>query len=289
MTAAEIARALHGFRVGHWWRCRCPVHGSHQASPALQDGDYALIVNCWAGCSRGDILEALKRLGLFDGTFEPSKEFPDKHTRDYAERKLARARAIWERARDGRGSTIEHWFRVRGIDLPVPRTLRWARSCRHPTGGWWPVMIARVDNFDGELMGIRRIYLLPDGSGKAPVKPLERLALGPVAGGAVRLTTATSEHRLVGEGIETCLSAMEVAELSGWDAGDTSALKNLVLPPAIRIVRILADNDTNGAGQRAARIAAHRWLKEGREVRIAWPRPGCDFNDMAMGAANAAQ
>jgi putative DNA primase/helicase len=53
-------------------------------------------------------------------------------------------------------------------------------------------------------------------------------------------------------------------------------------------VVILADHDENGAGERAARLAADRWLAEGRRVRIAMPpQPGTDFNDVMLGRAYA--
>jgi putative DNA primase/helicase len=49
----------------------------------------------------------------------------------------------------------------------------------------------------------------------------------------------------------------------------------LILPAEVRDVLIAADHDASGAGERAARIAAARWLAEGRRVRIAIPpEPG---------------
>lgn len=278
MNAAAIAKTLRGHRAGRWWRVRCPVHGGHQESLALRDGDCALIVRCHAGCPRRDILEALERQGLLDGTYRPA---PPNHDRDaiFAQRMREYARKIWEGAAPGCGSPIETWFRVRRIDLPVPPALRWARSCPHPSKITCPAMIARVDNVEGEFIGIRRTFLLPDGSAKAPVAPV-RASLGPVAGGAIRLARAVGEHLLIGEGIESCLSAMWAAELPAWAAGDTGALKNLVLPKSIRTVTILADNDLDQSrGPAAARAAADRLVRQGFRVRIAWPPPGCDFAD----------
>jgi putative DNA primase/helicase len=56
----------------------------------------------------------------------------------------------------------------------------------------------------------------------------------------------------------------------------------------VRHVIILADNDPNGAGERAARKAAARWLAEGRRVRIAMPpEPGSDMADVLAGRAYA--
>jgi len=56
MSAAEIAKALHGYRAGQWWRCRCPAHQGRSASLALRDGNSRLLVKCWAGCDPRDVL-----------------------------------------------------------------------------------------------------------------------------------------------------------------------------------------------------------------------------------------
>ena len=60
------------------------------------------------------------------------------------------------------------------------------------------------------------------------------------------------------------------------------------LPPIVRQVIILADDDFSGAGERTACSAAARWLAEGRRVRIVVPpEPGTDFNDMLAGRRHA--
>jgi phage/plasmid primase-like uncharacterized protein len=95
---------------------------------------------------------------------------------------------------------------------------------------------------------------------------------------------------MVGEGIETVLSAVQATGLAAWAALSTSGLVALVLPPLplAATVVILADNDRNGAGARAARSAAARWVTEGRRVRLAMPpEPGTDFNDVLLGRAYA--
>ena len=67
------------------------------------------------------------------------------------------------------------------------------------------------------------------------------------AGGAVRLVPA-QEALLVGEGIETCLAAMQATAQPAWAALSTSGLIGLRLPPIVGSVVILADNDSSGAG-----------------------------------------
>jgi hypothetical protein len=128
-------------------------------------------------------------------------------------------------------------------------------------------------------------YLARDGRGQR--HRLDRASLGPVGGGAVRLTPAI-ETLLIGEGVETCLAAIEATAQHAWAALSTSGMTALELPPIVRTVVILADHDESGAGERASRLAADRWLAEGRRVRIAIPpEPRTDFNDVLRGGAYA--
>jgi putative DNA primase/helicase len=79
---------------------------------------------------------------------------------------------------------------------------------------------------------------------------------------------------------------MQVSGWPGWAALSTVGLENLILPPDARMILICADNDENGAGQRAAHRAARRWLVQQRRVRIAMPpQAGADFNDLLTGRA----
>ena len=85
---------------------------------------------------------------------------------------------------------------------------------------------------------------------------------------------------MVGEGIETCLAAMQASGHPAWAALSTSGLRALDLPEDVREVIVLADGDE--AGGAAARECALRWQREGRRVRIACPPQGMDFNDLLM-------
>ena len=102
-----------------------------------------------------------------------------------------------------------------------------------------------------------------------------------------RAADAPGRALMVGEGIETCLTAMQATAMPAWVALSTSGVAALLLPPEVRHVIILADNDASGAGELAARTAAARWLGEGRRVRIATPaQPGTDMADVLAGHAH---
>jgi hypothetical protein len=157
--------------------------------------------------------------------------------------------------------------------------LRFHAGLKHPSGGIWPAMVALVTSgADGTPLAIHRTFLARDGSGKAPVDP-QKMMLGPCRGGAVRLAEP-DELLMVGEGIETCLAAMQTSGHAAWAALSTSGLRTLDLPGDVHDVIILADGDE--AGETAAQDCAVRWKREGRRVRIARPPQGLDFNDLLM-------
>jgi hypothetical protein len=82
-------------------------------------------------------------------------------------------------------------------------------------------MIAKVVNADGEMIGVHTTYLQVDGGAKAAIDPV-RASLGPIGGGAVQLGRIEPERPLiVGEGIESTLSLMQ---LRGYRAGQHSVL-----------------------------------------------------------------
>jgi putative DNA primase/helicase len=272
--AEHIARALGGAqKEGRGWRCRCPVHGGHSLSLAEGRGG-RLLVKCWGNsCPPGEILRELRRLHL-------GSRHAAVRTIEHidAGQSTAWARAIWQRARDARRSPVERYLASRGITIEPPLCLRWLPSCRHPSGVFLPAMIARVDNVDGELIGIQRTYLTCNG------RRYDRASLGRISGGAVQLAPAASTLA-VAEGIETALSILLATEIPTWAALSTSGLRSLILPACVDTIVIAADNDRNGAGEAAARVAAERWLAEGRNVRLAVPpQPGSDFNNVLLNA-----
>ena len=132
-----------------------------------------------------------------------------------------------------------------------------------------------------------RTWLQTDGAAKASFRN-PRLSLGPIGGGAVRLAEAREDVPLViAEGIETAASVdardglarpgprSAPAASSGWSCRPCRSPRPSSSLPI---------NDANGTGERAARIAAERWIAEGRRVRIALPpRPGTDWNDVLLG------
>src|SRR5262249_5268943 len=183
MSAAEIAAKLGGSRrEGREWRCRCPVHGGH--SLLLRDGDSGrVLVKCWAGCDRLDVLSELRGRGLLDGRPDcrPRHDHRPRHDRDHDAWRTTRALAIWRESVYAPAS-IARYLAGRGIGLDtVPACLRWHPSCLRPDRTRMPAMVAAVEHVERGIVGIHRTYLTPD------YERHDRAALGPVGSGAVRL------------------------------------------------------------------------------------------------------
>jgi putative DNA primase/helicase len=291
MPAEIIAKALDGHKTGGGWMARCPAHDDGKPSLSICDADNGkVLVRCHAGCDQEQVIANLRSRGLWPRRGErlfariaPSSV--DKTDRDDAKRTAA-ADAIWRAARPSDGTLVKPYFVSRSLYLPPTLMLRFHPGLKHPSGSFWPAMVSRVTRgSDNAPLGIHRTFLARDGAGKAPVDP-QKMMLGPCRGGAVRLAPLGSVL-MVGEGIETCIAAMQATAHPAWAALSTSGLRTLDLPKDIRDVIVLADGDD--AGEAAARDCAWRWKREGRRVRIARPPQGMDFNDMLVGRDEGAQ
>jgi len=287
MHASEIAKTLGGARrTTRGWSCRCPAHDDQTPSLSITDSeDGKLLVKCFAGCDACDVLAALRQRGWLNGrpahaiSSLPRRREPD----NAAMRRTEHALAIWRQAVPAAGTPIERYLSLRGYDGQIPPTIRAAPSLKHSESGQtFPAMVAAVSASPGrKVIAVHRTYLTCDGSSKAPV-PAAKMSLGPIAGGAVRLSPACRVLAIT-EGIETGLSVMLATGIPTWAALSAGGLEQLILPslPLAQEVIICADNDANGRGQKAANIAARRFLDDGRRVRIAVPPDiGADFNDI---------
>jgi hypothetical protein len=285
MKAETIAKALGGRKAGAAWMARCPAHQDRAPSLAIANTrDGKVLVRCHAGCDQRDVIAALRARGVWDAGERRSIHFsrkldraaPPEIDRD-AMRRTEAALAIWRGAQLATGTPVETYLRSRGLIPPMPPSIRFHAGLKHPSGGVWPAMVALVTHgATGSPIAVHRTFLAHDGNGKAPVDP-PKMMLGPCRGGVVRLGEP-GNVLMVGEGIETCLAAMQASGRPAWAALSTSGLRSLDLPRDVRDVIVLADGDE--AGEAAAQDCARRWKREGRRVRIARPPSGMDFNDL---------
>ncbi len=230
--AKQIIRALGGQWQGTNGTARCPAHRDRVPSLSVTDAVGKVLFHCHAGCSQGEVIAALRRRGLWGrgrlgaAPIGVAKQRHDTKADEASDRQRTEAALrIWAETQPAAGSLVEPYLRARGINIPSPPALRFHPALKH-SGSMWPAMVALVTRgIDGEPIGIHRTFLSRDGGAKAPITP-QKMMLGPCRGGAVRLGPATNPL-MVGEGIETCLAAMQGKGWSVWAALSTSGLRSL--------------------------------------------------------------
>jgi putative DNA primase/helicase len=282
-SAEDIAAQLEGRREGLQWRCRCPVHGGH--SLMVTEGiDGKVLLHCFgADCKFGEITKALYgNTGLLGNGRSGNALMQADAAIERLHQRIQQARRLYQRADPAVGTVVETYLRSRGITLPVPPVLRFIGWCPHRNQLPFPAMAAPIVNVDNQMIAMHATFLRAGGTGKANLPPHEqREFYGSCRGGVVRLAShKPDDELLIGEGIESVLSAMQLFDLPGWAALSTSGLMALELPSEIRRIVIAVDNDLNGAGQKAAMVARDKWVTESRSVRLKLPPIVGDFNDI---------
>lgn len=199
--------------------------------------------------------------------------------------RIERATKIWNEATDPRGvPAVEGYLRTRCLHLPdgvAGNVLRYHARCpwRDENTGqtiFIPALIAAFRSVDDDLLtGIHRIRL--DRPERWP--KTDRRMLGLVHGAAVKLATP-GDTLVIGEGVETCLAAMQLGIGPAWALGGVGAISFFPVLPGIARLVILAE--AGEASTRAVQICGRRWKRAGRRVTISRSKVGADHNDLVM-------
>lgn len=314
-------------RRGDMWAC-CPFHG--EKSPSFHVLDQRGIYHCF-GCGKtGDVIgflmdqtgksfsEAMEVLGgraeLVVDPAERAKAEADRRQRqEDAQRQQAAdearvresARDIWRQSAPMIGTLAEVYLRGRGIDFPLERftsirfhgRLRYKDQATDQILGYFPALVAGVQDPGGNFRAIWRIYLDEAGNKNAAV-PNAKLGLGNFteSGGAVRLGEPDGQANVC-EGIETgfgIVGILGAGIASVQCALSTSGLVNWIPPAENSRALIWPDGDVDriravkgkerkieSPGMAAAASLRDRLEGEGFPVAIQpTPKNGRDYLDV---------
>jgi phage/plasmid primase-like uncharacterized protein len=268
MAAGEIASRLGLRRASRGWAGDCPACGYQDGFRLAEKAGRALW-NCVACNDRTELTEAVTGRR---GAASPGAAGIDST-------KTEQAMRLWQAAQPIQGSPAERYLAGRGLALPDGAALRHLPSAYHPSGARAGCLIALAVDATGKGQAAHRTFLAPGGMGKAKLDP-PRATLGPVGGAVVRLCALQGATRLViGEGVETSLSAGLLAGAPAWAALSAGNMAKVMLPDAVAKVIVASDHDA--PGQRAAWAAADAFMAQGRRVQVICPdNLGEDFNDL---------
>lgn len=292
MEVETIARALGGRRSGSGWVARCPAHDDRQPSLSIGCGrDGAVLVRCHAGCEQEKVISALRARGVWPDNCRhhaPAFCAPPQKTQNHSpyrddRRRQDAALSIWRASAPASGTLAATYLASRGISLSPPSALRFQSALKHPAAGFLPAMVALVtDGYDGQPLAIHRTYLNRDGTAKAIIDP-PKMMLGSCRGAAVWLGRPVGIC-IVGEGIETTLSAMQLWGLPGCAALSAGGLERLSIKDLPLRVLIAADADKVGIG--SAMALELRLRAVGKNAQVLRPEaPFNDFNDVIQARA----
>jgi len=264
MTAAEIVKALGG-KNG---TARCPAHKDRTPSLSVSERDGKLLVHCHAGCSQADVWAALKDRGLvFNGeTPRKLKGVSKSHDGILISDRRAEALTVWGASVPAIGTPAQAYLQARGIVVQPPPAIRYHEGIN--------ALVALVQAKDGTFSGCQRVYLknrLGNYSHRG------KYSLGPIKGGAVRLTPAAESLQLA-ESVDDGLALLQMTGKPTWAVPGAGFIPTFEPPPEVREVILAPDHDAAGleAIEKTILSDAHVTLK----FRRLLPPPGLDWCDV---------
>ena len=216
--------------------------------------------------------------------------------------KLAEARAKAKKmfdALDPRSvmdKTVDAYLDWRGLKRldPAPACMRFDPKGEHwgrdkngaPFKQYFPMLFVQAtDPKTGEKTGGQRLYLAYGGRGFAPVEM--KLRKKTTAGCSISGSMAPlgepvdGEPLIVGEGVETVLSAMQASGLPGWCVFGVNGLRKFDPPEGARWIIFCAENDDRQQNEKALTEVIPKLIERGVKVGVARPPTGVkDFNDL---------
>ncbi|MDR7103892.1 toprim domain-containing protein [Croceicoccus sp. BE223] len=259
----DIVGALSGTWTGYIAMCRCPAHNDSDPSLSVRQGDRGILVTCFAGCAREDVLRELGRVRPCRHYHAPEPTNPQR---------AANIERLWEQAGDVRGTLAERYLARRNL-LPPPRDIRFHPRCPYmpkPKTVFEPALLIAVRE-TRQLVAIQRIFLDPK---TAEYK--RKVMLGTPGRGSWRGGEG-STILAIAEGFETAEAFARLNAIPCWASLGAGRLDQLIIPSAVDTLLIAEDNDAEG--RRAGDKAAKHYVRPGLVVRRA--PPPARFKDWA--------
>jgi DNA primase len=306
-VSSVVSKHVKLAKHGHELVGLCPFH--QEKTPSFTVNDSKQMFKCFGCGVGGDVLDFVQQIYRLDfreavtalatengldaaqATIDPKiLERNEKRRKEEADREkriFEYAVELWHHSSPAQNSPVEKYLRNRLIRIPVPDSIRYHHEVEYRLDDgkklFLPTMIAQDIDADGRMTAAHLTFIMRDGSGKANV-PQQKKIYGSPSGSGVYLGRVADQMQIV-EGIETGLSLQERTGIPTIAALSTAFLALLKVPdlPYCRRLTIGADNDENGAGEKAAIVAATRFRSEGREVKIIKPRGFKDYNDLVRG------
>ena len=259
----DLVGALGGSWHGRMAMCRCPAHPDKTPSLSLRQGDHDILVTCFAGCDREDVLRELGRI-------RPGRHYPVPEPARASRR--ANIERLWEEAGPA-GVGLGARYLAKRRFAHIPFDLRFHPRCPHgphPNTRFKPALLVAVRE-GRTLVAVQRIFLDP-----ATADRTDKVMLGTPGHGAWRGRGA-GVSLAIAEGFETAEAFALLNGIPCWASLGARRLWQVDVPASLNTLLIAEDNDAEG--RRASLRACEHYARPGLEVRRA--PPPAPFKDWA--------
>lgn len=264
-----------------------PNHSHKDRSVSLAETEAGrILIHCFSPKDDWrEVRRALSDLGLLDDEPRGDQRGARWSTTKIAaqpvsEERLARANRIWDESRPVHRTVATAYLRRRAIpeaawDTPALRFHPSMTSLDDRVRR--PALVAAISDAAGALQGVQVTLLTSHGTAKAAVATPRRV-IGKLIGGVVRLHEVGDEL-VIGEGVETMLSASHDLATPAWAALTADNLSRFTMVVPVKRLLVVADNDA--AGMRAAELLRERLPAHVRPEIASAPEGFNDWNDWA--------
>ena len=307
ITLEEAALALGLRRNGRQWRGPCPNCGAPDAFSLGPGLKRAVVFKCFTGCDRRALAKSLYRINLIiTGKDGVSAEPPPQRRMSFSDLDLdpdaaaafraevwndekevaepnADVLALLDKCRPARGTIVETYLRSRGIEIDVPDNILFCPNLKLVAG---PAMVVtgKVWGYDVPIMAsVTKLNF--DGVWRPDRRTVRRCVGGWKRGPHIPLVDDGRGILGIGEGIETCLSAVQLGVVpNAWSAYCAENLPKIVLPKH-REIWFLREHDPKGTSTDNILKAADALSSLGVVVKSVSPKDTAfkDFNDVLTG------
>jgi len=251
----DLVGALGGVWHGRCAMCRCPAHDDRRPSLSIRQGDHGILVTCFAGCSREDVLRELRRIPTGQRFFY----------KDAPANVSAGAARLWSEAGPIAGTLAERYLARRKLDGPVGDA-RFHPRCPYrpkPWTSYHPALLLAVRE-GHRLTAVQRILLDP-----ATAHYRLKVMLGHPGRGAWTGGGRVSSVLALAEGFETAVAFTILQQIPCWASLGARRADQLLLPETLSTLILAMDDDE--AGRLAADRATLRYARPGLVITRMMP------------------
>lgn len=265
----NVVSRLRGKWHGDYAMCHCPAHDDRNPSLSLRQGEKGILVHCFAGCDRDDVLRAIRSQNISFGNEAGKKSISNKSTSNIA-------KSIWDDAMSVKGTIAVNYLRRRGLSSEL-NDLKFHPKC--PFGSksnavYKPALIVAVKE-GAILTSIQRIMLEDDGSDY-----VKKQSIGKPGQGAWQQMPA-GKVLAIAEGMEDAAAFTKLYGVNCWATLSGSRMHKIAIPLFVDKLIIAIDNDE--AGEKAAARCVASYHDQVEKIMIEKPNGVKDFADELLG------